>query len=52
MNEASAAQITGGQTGGGQTGRAQIGEGFVGQVPHVAHINTVLGARGGPVEAA
>ncbi len=32
--------------------KAQIGEGFVGEVPHVAHINTVLGARGGPVETA
>ena len=31
---------------------AQIGEGFVGEVPHVAHINTVLGERGGPVETA
>lgn len=31
---------------------AQVGEGFVGEVPHVAHINTVLGARGGPVETA
>ncbi len=31
---------------------AQIGEGFVGEVPHVAHVNTVFGVRGGPVEAA
>ncbi len=31
---------------------AQIGEGFVGAPPHVAHINTVLGRRGGPVETA
>lgn len=31
---------------------AQVGEGFVGTVPHVAHINTVLGSRGGPVETA
>ena len=31
---------------------AQIGEGFVGEPPHVAHINTVLGRRGGPVETA
>ena len=52
MNEASAAQITSDPNGGGQPGRAQIGEGFVGEVPHVAHINTVLGARGGPVESA
>ena len=31
---------------------SQIGEGFVGEVPHVAHVNTVLGLRGGPVETA
>ncbi len=30
----------------------QIGEGFVGEPPHVAHVNTVLGLRGGPVETA
>jgi 5,6,7,8-tetrahydromethanopterin hydro-lyase len=30
----------------------QIGEAFVGAGAHAAHINTVLGARGGPVEAA
>jgi 5,6,7,8-tetrahydromethanopterin hydro-lyase len=35
-----------------RVGMAQVGEGFVGDVPHVAHINTVLGARGGPVETA
>ena len=35
-------------------GRAvtQIGEAFVGSGAHAAHINTVLGSRGGPVEAA
>lgn len=31
---------------------AQIGEAFVGEGPHAAHVNTVLGARGGPVETA
>ena len=30
----------------------QVGEGFAGAVPHVAHVNTVLGRRGGPVETA
>lgn len=30
----------------------QIGEAFVGEGPEAAHLNTVLGARGGPVEAA
>ena len=30
----------------------QIGEGFVGDGADAAHINTVLGARGGPVEVA
>ena len=30
----------------------QIGEGFVGDGADAAHINTVLGARGGPVEIA
>jgi 5,6,7,8-tetrahydromethanopterin hydro-lyase len=30
----------------------QIGEAFVGDGAHAAHINTVLGVRGGPVEAA
>lgn len=30
----------------------QIGESFVGRGPNAAHINTVLGARGGPVETA
>ena len=30
----------------------QIGEAFVGEGTDAAHINTVLGARGGPVEAA
>lgn len=31
---------------------SQFGEGFVGSGPDAAHINTVLGAKGGPVEAA
>jgi 5,6,7,8-tetrahydromethanopterin hydro-lyase len=30
----------------------QIGEAFVGTGAHAAHLNTVLGARGGPVETA
>ena len=30
----------------------QIGEAFVGQGPEAAHLNTVLGQRGGPVETA
>jgi 5,6,7,8-tetrahydromethanopterin hydro-lyase len=30
----------------------QIGEGFVGDGAEVAHVNTVLGRRGGPLEAA
>jgi 5,6,7,8-tetrahydromethanopterin hydro-lyase len=30
----------------------QVGEGFAGEPPHVAHVNTVLGAKGGPVETA
>lgn len=30
----------------------QIGEGFVGEGPNAAHVNTVLGALGGPVETA
>jgi 5,6,7,8-tetrahydromethanopterin hydro-lyase len=30
----------------------QIGESFVGDGAHAAHINTVLGAKGGPVETA
>jgi 5,6,7,8-tetrahydromethanopterin hydro-lyase len=30
----------------------QIGEGFVGAGPDAAHVNTVLGAIGGPVETA
>lgn len=30
----------------------QIGEGFAGDGAHVAHVNTVLGHRGGPVETA
>jgi 5,6,7,8-tetrahydromethanopterin hydro-lyase len=30
----------------------QIGEAFVGSGPHAAHLNTVLGPRGGPVETA
>jgi len=32
--------------------RTQIGEGFVGEGPHAAHVNTVLGRKGGPVETA
>jgi 5,6,7,8-tetrahydromethanopterin hydro-lyase len=34
------------------TAVVQIGEAFVGSGPDAAHINTVLGARGGPVESA
>jgi 5,6,7,8-tetrahydromethanopterin hydro-lyase len=30
----------------------QLGEAFVGTGPEAAHVNTVLGARGGPVETA
>jgi 5,6,7,8-tetrahydromethanopterin hydro-lyase len=30
----------------------QIGEGFAGEGADAAHVNTVLGARGGPAEAA
>jgi len=30
----------------------QLGEAFVGAGPEAAHVNTVLGAKGGPVEAA
>jgi 5,6,7,8-tetrahydromethanopterin hydro-lyase len=30
----------------------QIGEAFVGEGAHAAHLNTVLGQRGGPVEGA
>jgi 5,6,7,8-tetrahydromethanopterin hydro-lyase len=30
----------------------QIGESFVGEGPNAAHLNTVLGGRGGPVETA
>lgn len=30
----------------------QIGEGFGGDLPDSAHVNTVLGAKGGPVETA
>lgn len=30
----------------------QIGEAFVGAVPEAAHLNTVLGTKGGPVETA
>jgi 5,6,7,8-tetrahydromethanopterin hydro-lyase len=33
-------------------GRRSPGEAFVGSGVHAAHINTVLGARGGPVETA
>ena len=28
---------------------SQIGEAFVGSGPEAAHLNTVLGAKGGPV---
>jgi 5,6,7,8-tetrahydromethanopterin hydro-lyase len=40
--------------GGGQGAAAltQIGEAFVGEGAEAAHVNTVLGVRGGPVEAA
>ncbi len=31
---------------------SQIGEAFVGSGPEAAHLNTVLGAKGGPVETA
>jgi len=31
---------------------SQFGEGFAGTGAHVAHVNTVLGRRGGPVETA
>jgi 5,6,7,8-tetrahydromethanopterin hydro-lyase len=31
---------------------SEIGEAFVGSGPHAAHLNTVLGPRGGPVETA
>jgi 5,6,7,8-tetrahydromethanopterin hydro-lyase len=30
----------------------QIGEAFVGEPPNAAHLNTVLGAKGGPLETA
>jgi 5,6,7,8-tetrahydromethanopterin hydro-lyase len=30
----------------------QVGEGFAGDGPNAAHLNTVLGAKGGPVETA
>lgn len=30
----------------------QIGEGFAGSGPNAAHVNTILGAKGGPVETA
>jgi 5,6,7,8-tetrahydromethanopterin hydro-lyase len=32
--------------------RTQVGEGFAGEGAHVAHVNSVLGAKGGPVEQA
>ncbi|MGH3004937.1 MAG: formaldehyde-activating enzyme [Gaiellaceae bacterium] len=32
--------------------RTQIGEGFAGSGPNAAHVNTVLGLKGGPVETA
>jgi 5,6,7,8-tetrahydromethanopterin hydro-lyase len=32
--------------------QTQIGEGFVGSGPNAAHINSVLGSKGGPVETA
>jgi 5,6,7,8-tetrahydromethanopterin hydro-lyase len=34
------------------TSVTQIGEGFAGDLPDSAHVNTVLGAKGGPVETA
>ena len=33
-------------------GRTLIGEGFAGSGPDAAHLNTVLGRKGGPVETA
>jgi 5,6,7,8-tetrahydromethanopterin hydro-lyase len=33
-------------------GTTQVGEAFVGSGAHAAHVNSVLGARGGPVETA
>lgn len=38
--------------GGGTPFTTQIGEGFVGEGAEAAHVNTVLGRRGGPVETA
>ena len=35
-----------------ETAGAQIGEAFVGAGVHAAHLNTVLGVKGGPVETA
>ncbi len=32
--------------------RVLVGEAFVGEGPNAAHVNTVLGRKGGPVEAA
>jgi len=32
--------------------QSQIGEGFAGSGPNAAHLNTVLGSKGGPVETA
>ena len=34
------------------TARTAVGEAFVGSGPEAAHLNTVLGTKGGPVEAA
>jgi 5,6,7,8-tetrahydromethanopterin hydro-lyase len=31
---------------------SQIGEGFAGSGPNAAHVNTILGTKGGPVETA
>ena len=36
----------------GIIGPTQFGEGFAGSGHESAHVNTVLGSRGGPVEAA
>lgn len=41
-------------TGAGEAGgfATQVGEGFAGEGANAAHVNTVLGAKGGPVETA
>jgi 5,6,7,8-tetrahydromethanopterin hydro-lyase len=35
-----------------RSARTQIGESFAGEGPNAAHVNTVLGRKGGPVEVA